>query len=35
LPIQVASRVKAGDLVLAMGAGDISARCAAIMEAVK
>ena len=35
LPAQVAARVKSGDLVLAMGAGDISARCEAIMEAVK
>lgn len=35
LPAEVASRVKPGDLVLTMGAGDISQRCAAIMEAVK
>lgn len=35
LPAEVAAIVKSGDLVLAMGAGDISARCAAIMEAVK
>ena len=35
LPREVAARVKSGDLVLAMGAGDISARCAAIMEAVR
>jgi UDP-N-acetylmuramate--alanine ligase len=35
LPAEVASRVKAGDLVLTMGAGDISQRCAAIMEAVR
>jgi UDP-N-acetylmuramate--alanine ligase len=35
LPAEVASRVRAGDLVLTMGAGDISQRCAAIMEAVR
>jgi UDP-N-acetylmuramate--alanine ligase len=35
LPAAVAARVKAGDLVLTMGAGDISVRCASIMEAVK
>jgi UDP-N-acetylmuramate--alanine ligase len=34
LPKAVASVLKAGDLVLTMGAGDISARCARIMEAV-
>jgi UDP-N-acetylmuramate--alanine ligase len=35
LPAEVASRVRAGDLVLTLGAGDINLRCAAIMEAVK
>lgn len=35
LPQEVAARVRAGDLVMTLGAGDISARCAAIMEAVK
>lgn len=33
LPAQVVSRLKAGDLVLTMGAGDINVRCARIMEA--
>jgi UDP-N-acetylmuramate--alanine ligase len=35
LPDAVAARVRAGDLVMTMGAGDIGARCAAIMEAVR
>ncbi len=34
LPARVAAIAKAGDLVMTMGAGDISARCADIMEAV-
>jgi UDP-N-acetylmuramate--alanine ligase len=34
LPKQVAAVLRAGDLVLTLGAGDISARCARIMEAV-
>lgn len=35
LPEAVAARARSGDLVMTMGAGDISARCAAIMEAVR
>jgi UDP-N-acetylmuramate--alanine ligase len=34
LPQAVAAVLRAGDLVLTLGAGDISARCARIMEAV-
>ncbi|HLP39977.1 MAG TPA: UDP-N-acetylmuramate--L-alanine ligase, partial [Fibrobacteria bacterium] len=34
LPAAVAARVRAGDLVLTMGAGDIGARCGRIMEAL-
>ncbi|MEO6097490.1 MAG: UDP-N-acetylmuramate--L-alanine ligase [Fibrobacteria bacterium] len=34
LPRKVAAVLRAGDLVLTLGAGDISARCARIMEAV-
>jgi len=35
LPGAVAARVRSGDLVLTMGAGDITYRCSAIMEAVR
>jgi UDP-N-acetylmuramate--alanine ligase len=34
LPAEVAARLRQGDLVLTMGAGDIGSRCARIMEAV-
>jgi UDP-N-acetylmuramate--alanine ligase len=34
LPAQVAARLRQGDLVLTMGAGDIGSRCPRIMEAV-
>ena len=34
LPAAVAGRLRAGDLVITMGAGDIGSRCSRIMEAV-